>query len=238
MLRFVAAVALMVSASGCVAGYAAMALVGPVKEAADRREREEAVRRRLDAARAERLARERADAEREARAAEEWEAGRPAREAAEAQRVLEEQQARAARWTEAEEREREERRLEAEMEARLKDPRLVRPAVSGAMCASRERRAAAVREIRAEQRYAAELGGIVDQAKLYRLQLAVRDVDERVAALRSLLAARRMTALPCTDGRTQIVSACIAGEAGTTACDGDAAPFRAVLVELLRRGTE
>jgi hypothetical protein len=59
-----------------------------------------------------------------------------------------------------------------------------------------------------------------------------------VTALRALLTDRRMAALPCTDGRTQIVSACITGEAGTTACDGDVAPFRAVLVELLRRGVE
>jgi hypothetical protein len=71
-------------------------------------------------------------------------------------------------------------------------------ASSAAVCAWQDKRARTVEEIRTEQRYAAELGGVVDMAKLYRLQRQVRLIDEEVVRLRATLKTEGLRTAPCS----------------------------------------
>jgi hypothetical protein len=82
-------------------------------------------------------------------------------------------------------------------------------ALSSVGCAFFERRLSLVAEIRTEQQYARDLGGVVDMAKMYRLQRIVRAIDEETERLSREAEEQGVTVLlPCSDPIVSRLAAC------------------------------
>jgi hypothetical protein len=98
--------------------------------------------------------------------------------------------------------------------AKVPPPTVVHPtpfvvALSSVGCAFFERRLSLVTEIRTEQQYARDLGGVVDMAKLYRLQCIVRAIDEETERLSREAEEKGITVLlPCSDPIVARLAAC------------------------------
>lgn len=111
-----------------------------------------------------------------------------------------------------------------EAQRRLQEPALAVPFFSTLLCMEAARRAEAVGAIRDEQKYARELGGVVDLEKIYGLQDTVKSSDRRAAGYRGRLAAMKRKAMPCASAKIQAIWNCIADECTTP----ELAPFVAM----------
>jgi hypothetical protein len=127
----------------------------------------------------------------------------------------------AERLKECEERERaaaqEEERRQAEASAAKEQERYERimadrtislPAASAWICAAAARKLSAKREIALEMKYARAGGGIVDKVKLYDLQVAMRDADEKAAVAKRFLKQNKWRALGCRVDIVAVAQAC------------------------------
>ena len=84
-----------------------------------------------------------------------------------------------------------------------------RLAASALLCADVTSKAEALAEIRAEQKYAREGGGVVDMEKIRTQQVFMRGTDENAAQTRQWLSRHTLKAIPCNTPKVQYVSACI-----------------------------
>jgi hypothetical protein len=123
---------------------------------------------------------------------------------------------------------------EAQEQERLRslmmDRTTLHAALSARLCVAVDARAAALREIAAEKKYA-RYGGYENKAKLYELQQDIRNADESKAAWQKGLKNLRLKAQSCTSAKLKPIIACLSVDATAEACKvGEAAgPFEAAV---------
>lgn len=114
----------------------------------------------------------------------------------------------------------EERALIAELEAaraalirkRQADPKWLGVALSAVICRATDEKADLAKEIRAENNYARQYGGVVDKGKIYDLQLQIRERDEEIAELRGRLRKTRAAQIGCGAPLVRKVATCLPRE--------------------------
>lgn len=107
---------------------------------------------------------------------------------------------------------------QAKIAALRLDKKVVAAAWSADYCAAKNLRSESVQEIRTEQRYAREGGGVIDKDKVYALQARMRDADGRMSDAREILREAHLSLRPCSDRTVAELMACI-DEDGNTTCD-------------------
>lgn len=104
-----------------------------------------------------------------------------------AQEAKEQEDARRARAEARAQQAAEDARKEEERDRKAGDPGWMQPVLSALICYDTWLSQSSLKEIRTEQAYAKKGGGMVDKAKIYDLQVKMREADEsRVKALASL----------------------------------------------------
>lgn len=92
---------------------------------------------------------------------------------------------------------------------RQADPKWLGPALSGVICRATAEKADLAKEIRTEQGYARQYGGVVDKVKIYDLQQEIRDRDEEIAELRTRLREARGSQISCAASLVKKIALCI-----------------------------
>jgi hypothetical protein len=98
---------------------------------------------------------------------------------------------------------------EALQAKRRLDPEWMSPTWSAVICYSAGVRSRALKEIAKEKHYAREGAGIVNKAKLYDLQTAMRAADESSAQARVALKDLKTKPMPCTSGSISRLRGCM-----------------------------
>ena len=99
-----------------------------------------------------------------------------------------------------------------------RDKRVVAAAWSADLCAARQTRVIALREIRTQQHYAKIGGGVVDARQLHELQQMMRNADERIASARTASREQHFTFRPCADTLVAELMKCL-NQDGDATCD-------------------
>lgn len=125
--------------------------------------------------------------------------------------AVQERAARAAEAAAEAEKERVEReKLEAAIEKAQEDPDIGRLVWSAVICSWEADRRNAKDEIRQEQKYAAEGGGIVDMRLLHEGQQKMRRADERIERAKAAMADRKLKPMGCQTDKVRAIAFCIA----------------------------
>ncbi len=127
-----------------------------------------------------------------------------------------EEEAQAARDAEAEQ----QQRL---LERRKRDPKFMSPVLSSRLCRFQKIRTTAMKEIQTERDYGRNVGGVVDLAKLHRLQDVVRQSDELIRKTRRRIQSIKGAGeLPCSSPMVIRLSRCLGYSAASEANGSDA----------------
>jgi hypothetical protein len=92
---------------------------------------------------------------------------------------------------------------------RQADPKWLGVALSGVICRATAEKVDLATEIRTEQKYAREYGGVVDKAKIYDLQQQIRERDEEISELRTRLRKAHATQTNCGAPLVKKVALCV-----------------------------
>jgi hypothetical protein len=135
----------------------------------------------------------------------------------------------AARSAEAERKANEQRAQRERIEKLMSSKPTVQLVLSAMVCVAKNDRASALRAIADEKKYA-RIGGVQDNAKIYELQQAVRESDQRAASLGRELKQRKSTAIKCGDPKVTQLATCITRpiEDGPCLVDDIAGPLQVV----------
>jgi len=99
------------------------------------------------------------------------------------------------------------------------DKRILSAAWSADFCVAKQARVAALQEIRTQQRYAREGGGVVDMAQLHALQEKMRQEDDRMADARGMAKELKIKMRSCSDPAVAELMNCLDDDGNATCED-------------------